>query len=279
VEAGDGAIYDLDARWWAPGDVDVRLHALHLQVDAEDRPTGILGYGTMPLVLTANATVNQIAPSGPPPAGIALQGTLALAGGGTVFSVAAAVRVDDGAAVRVYNGLPPGPTLGFVVPDLAPSRMQVAIAGAFVGGSGYAWSLVDPSAPFSVELPAPPQQLTPLDGAAGVTATTPFTAVGDANAVHHFTWHRTDVLDGLTVRLLTRGTSVTLPDLTPVGLDWVAGATYAWRVSASSATGVEEAASLPVRGAELELYLGYGIGMEDDGWVTGSGERVVTLAP
>ena len=44
-------------------------------------------------------------------------------------------------------------------------------------------ALVDPGVPFIIALPAPPPQLAPVDGAAGVTTATTFTAVGDAELV------------------------------------------------------------------------------------------------
>ena len=278
VDAG-GDSYDLEARWWEPGDVDVRLHALLVQVDADDRPIGVLGYGTLPLALTANATLIRIAPSGPPPAAVAVQGTVAVAGGGVLQAVVAGVRVDDAALLRVYGGQPPSPTIGFVAPDVGPSGLQVAAVAQFPTGVGYAWALVDPGAPFNIALPAPPPQLAPVDGAAGVTTATTFAAVGDADHVHQFAWQETGGGDGLTVRLMTRRTSVTLPDLAPVGLAWTAGGTYGWNVAAWSATDVAEAASLDAQGAGLQLLVAYGIGIDADGWITGSGQREVTLAP
>ena len=271
--------YDLDARWWAAGDADVRLHALLLQVDADDRPTGVLGYGTLPLTLTANATLVRIAPSGPPPPAVAVQGTVAVAGGGVLQAVVAGVRVDDAALLRMYGGQPPSSTIGFVAPDVGPSGLQVLAVAQFPTGVGYAWALVDPSAPFDLALPAPPPQLAPVDGATGVTPTTSFTAVGDGDGVYQFAWQETGVGDGLTVRLLTRRTSVTLPDLAPVGLAWSAGGTYGWSVAAWSAADVDEAAALDAQGAGLQLLVTYGVGVDADGWIAGSGQREVTLAP
>jgi hypothetical protein len=279
VEAG-GDAYELDALWWTPGGVDVRLHALHLQVDAEDRPTGVLGYGTLPLTLAANATLVRIAPSGPPPASVALQGSFALAGGGVLETLFVGVRVGDQGVVPLYLGPPSGATIGFVSPVLGPSRLHVAAQVTFPAGHGYGWAVVDPRASFGLALAAPPQPLAPADGATAVTAATPFTVLGDADRVYEFTWRQTGTVDGMSVRLLTRSTSVTLPDLTPVGLAWAAGGTYGWSVAAWSATSVDEAASLAVQGADLELLLAYGVGVDADGWIAGtSPRRAVTLAP
>lgn len=278
VVAG-GASYDLDAVWWVPRDVDVRLHGLLLLVDANDQPTGVLGYGTLPLVLTANATLVQLAPSGPPPTSVPLQGAIAVAGGGVLQSVRVGVRVDGQVIAPLVSGPPTGPSVGFVAPEVDPPELLVVASGTFAAGGGYTWALVDPGAPFTVSLPAPSQQLAPLDGATSVTSATPFTLVGDADRVHQFAWQQAGVPDGLTVHLLTRRSSVTLPDLAPVGLAWTAGGTYGWRVSTWSLTNVDDAASLGAQGAGFELLLGYGIGVDGDGWITGSGQRTATLAP
>lgn len=272
-----GDSYALDAWWWRPGNVDVRLHALLMQVDGLDRPTALLGYGVVPLTLVAGATTVQIAPSGAPPAAIALQGVLDVAGGGALQAIVVGVRVEGDVAVPVYLGQAPGATIDLVVPDLTPSQVQVAAFGTFPAGATTAWSLVDPSAPFTVALPAPPPLIAPVDGATAVTETTPFTVLGDADRVRQFTWQETGVADALTVRLVTRGTSVTLPDLTAVGLAWSAGGTYAWQVTEASATSVEAAASLDLQGDEM--FFAYGVGMEGRGWMALTGQREVTLAP
>lgn len=278
VEAG-GDAYDLDVAWWTPGDVDVRLHALLLQVDAADRPTDVLGYGTVQLTLAENATVVQTAPTGTPPATAKLQGAVAPASGGVPDSLAVGVRL-GGPAVLPLVADPAGAAIDFVAPAQASRPLAVTATATFAAGGGFAWATVDPSTPFTLELPAPPQQLAPVDGADGVTATTAFTLVGDPDRMHEFTWRRIGGGERLTVTLLTHRTSATLPDLAPVGLAWAPGGTYAWSVSTWHAHDADAAARLPVRDVWLALGIEGSVAMDGDGWfATTFPDREVTLAP
>ena len=279
VEAGDDA-FDLDALWWTPGDIDVRLHALLLQVDAGDRPIGVLGYGSVPLTLAPNGTVLQIAPSGPPSAAVGLQGAVAVAGGGTLERLAVGLSLDGSSILPLVSGAPGGASIGFVAPLLASRPLAVSATAGFAAGGGIAWAAVDPSAPFTLEVPAPPQPLAPVDGAEGVTGATPFTLAGDASRMHEFSWTRVGGGETLSVTLLTRRTSVTLPDLTPVNLAWTPGATYAWTVTEWHDGDADAVARLPVRDEWLALVALGAVGMDADGWITGTYPgREVTLAP
>jgi len=279
VGAGDAA-FDLDALWWTPGDVDVLLHALLLQVDAGDRPIGVLGYGSVPLTLAPNATVAQIAPSGPPPATVDLQGVVAVPGGGALERLAIGLSLDGSSILPLVSGVPGGTSIGFVAPLLASRPLAVSATAGFPAGGGIAWAVVDPSAPFTLEVPAPPQPLAPVDGAEGVTGATAFTLVGDPDRVHEFGWRRVGGGESLSVTLLTRRTSVTLPDLTPVNLAWTPGATYAWTVTEWHDGDADAVAGLPVRDEWLALVALGAVGMDADGWLAGTHPgREVTLAP
>jgi len=167
-----------------------------------------------------------------------------------------------------------------VAPLLASRPLAVSATAGFAAGGGIAWAAVDPSAPFTLEVPAPPQPLAPVDGAEGVTGATPFTLAGDASRMHEFSWTRVGGGETLSVTLLTRRTSVTLPDLTPVNLAWTPGATYAWTVTEWHDGDADAVARLPVRDEWLALVALGAVGMDADGWLAGTHPgREVTLAP
>lgn len=270
--------YEIDVVWREAGPVTVRLYALQLQVDADDRPTAVLSNGWVDRVVTDGATLTQQVPSGAAPASGALEGAI-LAGGGFVPGVSVRVRTEDSYALRVFSGTLAGGVLDFQAPLLADPEIMVATYAVFpaTGGLTFAWSAVDPTLPFTVTVPAPPQPLEPADGATGVGPNTLFRVLGGPAGARTFSWTPDQGQTGPVVSLTTMQNQARLPDVAVVGQALPAGGQYTWSAAVVTAPDLATAAAFPALG--IEYFFATGIGLEGTGAVAVAEKRTFDLAP
>jgi hypothetical protein len=277
LEAGEQA-YSIDVAWREPGPVNVRLYALQYLVDADDRPTAVLSNGWVDRVVTNGATFTQAVPSGAAPASNALAGAIQ-AGGGITPGAFVRVRTEGAYVLPVYSGSLDGGVLDFQAPSYADPEVMVSTYAAFqaTGGLTFAWSAVDPTRPFTVSVPAPPQLLEPADGATGADASTVFRALGGPAGARTFSWSPRQGQTGPTVSLTTMQNQARVPDVALVGQAWPVGGQYDWSVAVVAAPDLATAAAFPAIG--IEFFFGTGIGQQGTGAVAFTAERQVDLAP
>lgn len=277
MEAGDQD-YEVDVAWREVGPVTVRLYALQYQVDGDDRPTAVLSNGWIDRVLTDGATVTQAVPSGAAPASSPLQGSIQ-AGGGIVPGAFVRVRTEGVYVLPIFTGTLAGGVLDFEAPLYADPEIMVATYAAYVatGGMTFAWSAVDPTRPFTVAVPAPPQLLEPADGASGVGSGTLFRVLGGPAGARTFSWAPDMGQNGPVVSLTTLQNQARLPDVSVVGQAWPAGGHYTWSVAVVAAPDLATAAAFPAVG--IEFFFASGIGLEGTGAVALAQGRAFDLAP
>jgi hypothetical protein len=277
MDAGDQD-YEIDVLWRDTGPVTVRLYALQVQVDAEDRPTAVLTGGWVDRVVTDGATLTQAVPSGPAPASNALEGAI-LAGGGIVPGASVRVRTEDAYVLRVFSGTVAGGVLEFQAPLYADPEIMVATYASFpvTGGLTFAWSAVDPTRPFTVTVPVPPQLLEPADGVVGVGAGTLFRVLGGPAGARTFSWAPDQGQTGPVVSLTTMQNQARLPDVTLVGQALPPGGQYTWSAAVVAAPDLATAAAFPAIG--IQFFFATGIGLEGTGAVALTTERAFVVAP
>ncbi|MFO8151386.1 MAG: hypothetical protein R6T93_13985 [Trueperaceae bacterium] len=277
IEAGE-MTYSIEVAWRDAGPVTVRLYALQYQVDADDRPTAVLTNGWVDLPVQDGTTLTQSVPSGTAPVSQALEGTL-LASGGVAGGAFVRVRTEDAYVLPVYSGNVQAGLLDFEAPLYPDPEIMVSAYALFpvTGGMAFAWSAVDPTRPFTVSVPVPGQPIEPVDGAAGVDASTPFRAVGGPAGARNFSWSPQLGQNGPDVVLTTMQNEARLPDVSLVGQAWPAGGHYDWVVAAVAAPDLATAAAFPALG--VEFFFATGIGLEGTGAVAVSARRAFDLAP
>ena len=276
LEAGQQS-YSVEVFWREPGSATVRLYAIQYQVDGEDRPTAIVSNGWVDRVVADGATLTQAVPSGAPPASGALQGSIE-AGGGVVPGAIVRVRTEGVYVLPVYVGALVGGALEFQAPRYADPDVMVATYATFLatGGATFAWHAADPARPFVVQVPAPPQLLEPVDGAASVGRGSLFRALGGPAGARTFTWSPDAGQVAPVVSWTTLQSQARLPDVSVVGQAWSSGP-YTWSVAVVAAPDLATAAAFPAIG--IEYFFGTGLGLEGTGAVALAAERAFDLAP
>jgi hypothetical protein len=277
IEAGEQD-YEVDVVWREADPATVRLYALQYQVDTADRPTAVLSNGWADRVVTDGATLTQAVPSGIAPASKALEGAIQ-AGGGIVPGAFVRVRTEEAYVLRVFSGTLAGGVLDFQAPLYADPEIMVATYAAFpaTGGLAFAWSAVDPTRPFTVAVPAPPQLLEPADGVTGVGTGTLFRVLGGPAGARTFSWAPDQGQTGPVVSLTTMQNQARLPDVTLVGQALPAGGQYTWSAAVVAAPDLETAAAFPAIG--IEFFFATGIGLDGTGAVVLAAERGFQFAP
>jgi len=281
VPAG-GDAYALDAYWALPGEAEVRLHALLIQVDVDGRPIAYESYGTVDLTLTAGVDAVQAPPGGPALPATSLQGTVVAAGGGTLVGAFVTVRVGPRLALRVYAGAPAGGVLDLVVPAFAADDCGVFALAAFASGTSFAWQVRDAADGFGLVVPAPGQLLAPQDGATDVTTETVFGAVGGPGGARTFRWYPDAGQSGPQVALSTASGNVAIPDPAAVGLPLPAAGAYRWSVIGTAAVDADGLAD--PRYGEFMGYFSFateggGPGFSADGTYALTNARSITFLP
>lgn len=159
-------------------------------------------------------------------------------------------------ATAQYGSLTTANHLVVDVPDLANARWSLWFEGEDDDGeASIAYLQPDPSTLTSVEIPPPPRQLTPVDGAT-VNAGTRFTVApqpGSISLVSFVTGSTFGVPGGTFnayITVYTDKSEVTFPDLAALGFPLPSGTYFSWTVGAIGPWGsLDEALATPY-GAE-----------------------------
>lgn len=278
VDEGD-TTYTLHVLWSGGLSANVRIHAIYMAVDADERPTGYTGVRHRDAIVSNGGTTNlDLSP-------VLLIGTAPLvpitidAGSGTIGAVIVAARISDRLVQTLYMGGWPGGTVDVRMPPPGVAdAYQVTARVLFPSGLvSLAWAVADSGDPIEIVVPPPPQLLEPANGAADVTTADAFRAAGGGSVARLFEWSPTGATAGPKVLLTTEATSVTLPNVGVVGMSYPAGGTYAWQVLRVDAPDYAAAAAL--RFDDFSLFAFGGRGQVVGGAIAASEQRDLTLAP
>jgi len=264
--------------WRGPGaTAQARLHALRIQVDAEGRPLAYLGYDdpevtlVYPAPATADVLLNQVIPNS------RLEGTVAVAGGGVLSTTQLLARFSASYGLLFYVG-PASATLSVPVPEIGDGSVVAVAEATFAHGTTLAWASVPIGPVFALDVPAPPQLLAPVAGAADVSGATEFRALGGPTGGRLFVWEPLSAADGPRVALTTAADTARMPDVSPLGLALVPGGRYTWSVRALAAENYLAAVSVPAID-RAQLILGVLGAVPQDGAIATTSSRAMTLAP
>ena len=278
ADAGETS-YSLQVSWSGATAANVRVHALYVAIDGEERPTGYAGARQLAASVTSGGTttvdLGPLLMIGTPP----LVPITIDAGNGTVVVAIVAVRMGDRLLQPIYRGAWPGGSVdGRLPPALMADTYQVTAWVQFPSGSmGFAWSVADSGAATDLVVPPPPNLLGPASGAFDVTPATVFRAADTGATARVFDWSPTGTTVGPDVLLTTAATTASLPDVGVVGLSYPAGGTYDWRVLSLDAPGF--AAAVATRFDYYGLAGFGGAGQVTSGAIVTSESRDLTLAP
>jgi hypothetical protein len=176
-------------------------------------------------------------------------------------------------------------TITALTPFFSGSTYTV-IGGAFAAGSAQSlrWRTgLQPGDSVTIDVPTPPASTAPIDGAMGASHATTFSAGNPEGGVLNFMFSPRYDFTGPTYLVTTTATSVTIPDLSSMGLTLPPASVYTWSVYGSSDSPDMDAVVTigNLRGyidLAYSLSLG-GPGPASDGTIAVSETREVTTLP
>jgi hypothetical protein len=278
---GGDTTYTAPAFWSGGAVAPVRVHALRMRVDALGRPIAYLGYETHEADVGHEAsTPVDVLPLGVLDAS-RFHGTIVPAGGGVLVWSGAWVRLDEVLGLPFFTQAPGAGYLDMNAPHLGDGSAVVAAFADHPTGLAFAWLTTPITQDFDLRLPEPPSLLGPVDGATGVTTATEFRAIGGPTGAKQFRWSPDAGVGGPVVSLTTASDVARLPDPTVVGLAFVAGGAYDWKVTGVAADELDAAAAVSFPPLLYTLLYGSGdlFGLSESGAMATSLTRTVTLAP
>ncbi|MEJ2289856.1 MAG: carboxypeptidase-like regulatory domain-containing protein [Deinococcales bacterium] len=271
------------------------LYGLRALVDSSGIPTSFTGFGTLqvdlhdgdtltgltiPMAAVGNGTVSGHldAPSG---YSLTSQVFVLLVGGTSTGGIV---------GVPLAHATPTGTFSGQPVPVASEIRYGVAGRATDATGNvamGWGGLASQPGASVAFELPSAATPTAPPDHATNVTSSTTFRWTALPNGIYIVRLTPTQSGTGPAIDIMTRNTSLTLPDLSAIGAAIPAGTAYTLTVlGAGPLASVDEAAG--VHGLwNIELafevaFAGSGqplLGPTTPGWLTASTSTTFTTAP
>jgi hypothetical protein len=284
----DGTLFRIG--WSGPTTTTGTLHALQWQqTDTADPfnvhvPNSYSGYGFEENVTLANmSNVSQdIALTPVTPATFA--GTYTAPTGYAVDHKAVALSFSSGGQMLIVDDQDATEPFSYPTPNI-PGATLILLSTASKGAAysvSFANGLAVDGTGITVTSPAAAELSTPLDMATGVTTSTPFSWTALPGVVHLVIVSSGG--QGPTYIFLTSGTSVTMPDLTSVGVGLPASAAYDWAVYGVGPYADVEAACVGLAGEHawgsfINFIHGYLVNSNTGGFMTTSLTRSFTTAP
>lgn len=234
-------IYSTSATWASGPSAAFRVRALELEVDAVGFPVTYTGFGTSADDTVTNGGTTSavdIVSYASTPGATTVTGTASPPAGFTLENLSGASRVSSNLVMPVFDAFDAGglsTSFSVPLPNLGEGEfLLMARASSAGNASTYSWAGgLDGSSTVSLPLPAPPPQVTPADGATGVTTATPFTVASDADALNTFVF-QTSVVGAPEFAVTTASDTATIPDLAAIGLPLPSTTAYGWALIESA---------------------------------------------
>jgi hypothetical protein len=248
------AVNSLDVPWFdassSSSTTTGQLLGLQAVTDGAGLPTSYTGFGAVNASVTGGNVTNtslQLAPV----SSTTVTGTLNLPPGYNFVELDAYLLTGEGGVLQVLADTAPQASFSYALPSVPETTLQLQ---AFAVGDNNAFWL--PSAVFAanastvvLHCPAPPTLISPADNATGVTNATPFSWSEIPGSVYRVSF-------GGSLYVNTASTSLTLPDLSPIGFGPIAGeGQQLWQVTADGSTSsVDDTASPPKPNLQPGVY-------------------------
>ena len=239
--------YSFTPRWVTGASVPVTVHALEVATDSNAMATGYGRYGTATGTVSNGGTPTIDVTWGSTPS----TGTIA-----TSVNVPAGFQLEDvyGAAglassttlplFSAFNGSGLPSTFNTVVPQISSSGFTLAVT-AYPGTTGSAITIgwksgLMAGSSATLDLPTPPTLTAPADGATGVGVGSTLSLSGTGGGAATFLISN----PSMAIIVTTTNASITIPDLSSVGMALSSGGTYSWgAIITPSASTPEDAAA------------------------------------
>jgi len=236
ITGAGGTFGPLNLRWFGPAVTTGTLYALQFTVDGDGFPvaSGYRGFGLRSGIAVEDGTaLNSQYDTLQSVSTSQFTGTVSVPSGYTLFAKVAYVRVAPTALIQLIADTSPGTTVSYYTPGIPGATLligaEIVRAG---GGTGILWKdgIAVPSTGIPIEPGTPPELNFPVNGAAGIDTTVVFSWTPMAGGVHLVRFQGSG--GNPAYYILTAGTSVTIPSMSPFGLGLPAGALYRWTVLA-----------------------------------------------
>jgi hypothetical protein len=285
VNAGTDT-YTITANWVGGGTISIRVRAVEYSL-ADFEPVAVTGAsasGVTSMTEGGVSVVDLVIGAPVPPSQFPV----------TVTTTFTPTRYIAGAITHLNPRFSLGlgtkssvadPVITALTPFYSGSTYTV-IGGAFGANNAQSlrWHLgLQPGDSVTIATPTPPASTLPADGATGASHSTTFSAGNPEGGVLNFMFSPQFGVTGPTYLVTTTATSVTIPDLTSLGLSLPAASTYIWSVYGTpDSPDVDTALTVGnLRGyVELAYSLSLGgPGPTEEGSISVSESRTVTTQP
>jgi hypothetical protein len=267
--------------WSGPAVTTGALYALQFTVDGGGFPvaSGYRGFGIRSgIAVVDGTTLNNQFDTLHSVSTNQFTGTVTVPSGYTLLATVAYVRVSPTSLIQLIADTSPGTTVSYYTPGIPGASLllgaQIVRAG---GGTGIIWKngIATASTGIPIEPGVPPEVSLPVNGATGIDTTVPFSWTPMTGGVHLVKFQGS--AGNPAYYILTAGTSVTIPNMSPFGLGLPPAALYRWSVLAFGPFyGVDAAAGLAGFVAGLT---GPPVASTGDVFVGQSATRSFTTAP
>lgn len=257
VAAGSTA-YSITAAWAAGSSIPVTVYAVEVETDAEGFATAYGQYGTASGTVANGGTPTIDVAWGGAVSGAAISSSVNVPAGFYLSGVDAAAGLSASDTLPLFQAsgtasspLPSSPTVD--VPQMGTGGYTlIASADTAAGGAAtHAWKQgVGAGGSATISLPTPPTLTAPADGATGIgVGSTMSLSSANGAATFHITGSSQHIL------VTTMSASITIPDLSSVGMALTPGASYTWHANVTPmVTTPEDAASSWMRDFYLAVF-------------------------
>ncbi len=240
-----GTAYSIAASWVAGASVPVTLHAIEVAADSDGFATGYGRYGTASGSVSDGGTPTIDVSWGSTPTSSNVVGTVNVPAGFFLSDVKGAADLSASTALPLFaaygtSSSPVAASFTTAVPQIAGSGSTVTVRAITTAGAAtIAWQQGVTGGSVTFDLATPPTQTAPADGATGVGAGSTMSVSSASGAVTFVISSPSQVIVVTTI-----DSSISLPDLSSVGMSWGSTTSYDWQAVVTPTATTPEAAAL-----------------------------------
>ncbi len=282
--AAGATSYSISVGWAAGSSVPYTLHALEVATDSDGFATGYDRYGTASGNVSNGGAPTLDVTWGSTPSSSDITANVNVPAGFGIQDVYGAAALGAMATLPLFDAsgssVTPLPTsFAANVPQLGTGGATLIVAAyppSTGGAATIAWKRgLSGGSAVTIDLPTPPTLTAPADGATGI-------GVGSTLSVSSASGATTFIIStsSQVIIVTTTNASITIPDLTSLGMPLVPSGSYSWQVIATPTTTTpEEAAAGWIRDYFLTfsgVQNGGALGSTTDGSIVGTPMRSFT---
>ena len=210
------------------------VYALQFAVDDAGFPSAYLGYGSVPFQLRDKAMTRATLQLSAVPLG-QLNGAVAQPSSFVVDGISVYLGVTPNFNILLFGQNAGSSIFSYNVPAISGTTLSLeAIVSRPTGDCITTLTGLTPSnsTSLTVDCPAGPVTISPLNGDTGITTDTIFSWSLFTNGIYQLQFKPYADATGPTLYLWSEGTSAKLPDLSTLGLELPANTLYEWQVIA-----------------------------------------------